>query len=208
MSTSCRSRGVSFHASSWRAFIIFPLLCKMILAAGLLETKRVSAETLVEFNNDSRTVVALRVGTPALQKWLPPMWEIDPAAAGLLNSANLLLVFINPWLTQDPEGKPTSVPIDRRLLLVIPAKNKRTGESTILVAHSYDANPKDLPGPYKNSVSATMHLEQTLEERYRAGRGHRVVASGHRPGDDRVAPAVSTRSGDAVEPRNQAALRS
>jgi hypothetical protein len=108
----------------------------MLLAAGLLETKPVSAETLVELNNDSRTVVALRVSTTALQKWLPPTWEVDPAAAGPLKSANLLLVFINPWLTQDPEGKPTSVPIDRRLLLVIPAKNIGRASAILKQAHS------------------------------------------------------------------------
>src|SRR5262249_26399954 len=120
-------------------------------------------ETLVEVNHDSRTLVALRVNAIALQGWLPSAWEVDPTPTGPLGSANLLVVFINPWLTQDREGKPTNVPIDRRVLLVIPAKNSQTGESTILVARSYDANASGLPGPYMNSVAATIGLEQTFK---------------------------------------------
>ena len=122
-----------------------------------------SSETLVEFNNDSRTAVALRVGSAALQKWLPPAWELDPVPAGPLTGANILLMFVNPWLTQNPESTPTAVPIDRRLLILIFAKNKDTGESTILVFRSYDANARGLPGPYLSSVAATFRLEQSLK---------------------------------------------
>jgi hypothetical protein len=135
----------------------------MVVAAVLLLTPPASGETVTEFNHDSRTVVALRVDPAALQMLLPPAWEVDPAPSGPLKGANILLVFINPWLTQDAEGKPTSVPIERRLLVVIPAKNQDTGEATILVPRSYDANAHGLPGPYKSSVGASFHLEQTLK---------------------------------------------
>src|SRR5262249_32597993 len=90
-------------------------------------------------------------------------WKVDPAPSGPLKGANILLVFINPWLTQSADGKPTSVPIERRLLVVIPAKNQDTGETTILVLRSYDANAHGLPGPYKSSVGASFHVEQTLK---------------------------------------------
>jgi len=125
-------------------------------------TEPASGETIVEFNNDSRTLVALRVDPTALQGWLPAAWDVDPAPVGPFAGANLLLIFINPWLTQNPQGKLTSVPIDRRVLLVVPAKNRQTAEATILVARSYDANAKGLPGPYRNSVVAAIRLEQTL----------------------------------------------
>jgi hypothetical protein len=46
---------------------------------------------------------------------------------------------------------------------VILAKNQDTGEATILVPRSYDANAHGLPGPYKNSVGASFHVEQTLK---------------------------------------------
>src|SRR5262245_55905372 len=88
----------------------------MVLAALILLTLPASGETVTEFNYDSRTVVALRVDAAGLQLLLPQAWEADPARSGPLKGANILLVFINPWLTQNAEGEPTSVPIERRLL--------------------------------------------------------------------------------------------
>jgi hypothetical protein len=134
-----------------------------VLVAGLLMTTPVSSEKLVELNYDSRTAVALRVGSAAVQKWLPPGWEVDPVPSGPLKDSNILLMFTNPWLTQNAEGKSTSVPIERRLLILATAKSKHTGESTILVLRSYDANGAGLPGSYKSSVAATLHLVQTLK---------------------------------------------
>ena len=96
---------------------------------------------------------------------LPPGRGPSPTLMDHLSGTNFVQtpIFINPWLTQDSEGRPTAVPIDRRVLVVIPAKNQRTGESTILVARSYDANEQGLPGPYRNSVAARIRLEQTFE---------------------------------------------
>lgn len=121
------------------------------------------AQKLVGFNNESRTVVALRVGEAGLQKWVPTPWQINPVASGPSKEANVLLVFINPWLTQDAEGKPTAVPINRRVAMAIPAKNPQTGEATTLVSRIYVSDAQALPGPYKNSVAATVHMEQTLK---------------------------------------------
>jgi hypothetical protein len=133
------------------------------LPAILLWPDVVSAQKLLGLNNESRTVLALRVNEAALQKWLPSPWQSNPAGSGPSKDANANLVFINPWLTQDPEGKPTVVPIDRRIAIALPAKNPQTDESTILVARIYHSNAQVLPGPYKNSVAATVRLEQTLK---------------------------------------------
>src|SRR5262245_16633496 len=139
-------------------------LCVMVLAAVIWLTPPASGETVTEFNYDSRTVVALRVDPARLQRMLLPWaWEVDPAPSGPLKGANILLIFINPWLTQNAEGEPTSVPIERRLLVVIPAKSQLTGEATIVVPRSYDANAHGLPGPYKSSIGARFHVEQTLK---------------------------------------------
>lgn len=142
---------------------ILALLLGMVLAVSVSAPPPAPAETLVGFNNENRTVLALRVGEAGLQKWLPAPWQVNPVASGPSKDANALLVFINPWLTQDPEGKPTAVPIDRRVALAIPAKNPQTGESTNLVSRIYHSNAQALPGPYKNSVAATVRLEQTLK---------------------------------------------
>jgi hypothetical protein len=58
---------------------------------GLLMMKLASGQTVVEFNYDSRTVVALRVNSAALQKLLPSGWEVDPVPSGPLKGANIFV---------------------------------------------------------------------------------------------------------------------
>lgn len=122
------------------------------------------AETLVGHNNESRTVVALRVSAAAAQAWLPAPWQVNPIGPGPSKDANLVLVFINPWLVQGPDGKPTATPVQRRVALVIPGKHPQKEETSLFVARVYDANPNAAPGPYKNSVAVpTVRVEQTLQ---------------------------------------------
>lgn len=120
------------------------------------------AETLVGYNNESRTVLALRVSQAAAQAWLPAPWQVNPVEKGPSKDANLLVVFIDPWLGQDPQGKPSAMPVDRRVAIAIPGKHPQTGETANFVARIYHANPNAAPGPYKNSIPvATVRLEQT-----------------------------------------------
>ncbi len=124
----------------------------------------VSAETLVGFNNDSRTVLALRVPQAEAQSWLSAPWQVNPIGTGPSKDANLLLIFINPWLAQDPEGKPTATPIDRRVAVAVPGKHPQTGETAFFAARIYHSNPNAAPGPYKNSLPVTtVRVEQTLK---------------------------------------------
>jgi hypothetical protein len=139
------------------------LLCGIVLGVAVVWPAPTPAETLVGFNNESRTVLALRVGQAGLQKWLPAPWQISPVASGPFKDANVNLVFISPWLTQDAEGKPTAVPINRRVAMAIPATNPQTGESTTLVARLYVSDAQGVPGPYQNAVAATVRFEQTLK---------------------------------------------
>ncbi|MGH7331352.1 MAG: hypothetical protein ACREKS_01130 [Candidatus Rokuibacteriota bacterium] len=139
------------------------LLFGMVLAAAISLAALASAQTVIGFNNESRTVLALRVSQAGLQRWVPTPWQVNPPDSGPSKDANAFLVFITPWLTQDAEGKATAVPIDRRVALAIPAKNPQTGDTTNLVARIYHSNAQALPGPYKNSVAGTVRLEQTLK---------------------------------------------
>jgi hypothetical protein len=139
------------------------LLFGAVLTITVLLPALASTQTTVGFNNENRTVLALRVSEAGLQKWVPAQWQSNPTDSGPSKGANALLVFINPWLTQDAEGKPTAVPINRRVALAIPAKNQQTGEATSLVARIYVSDAQALPGPYKNSVAATVRLEQTVK---------------------------------------------
>lgn len=146
------------HRSSILIFVFW-----MVLMVAVSLSAPALAETLVGFNNESRTVLALRVNETGLQKWLPSPWQSNPPDSGPSKDANAILVFINPWLTQDAEGKPTAVPINRRVALALPAKNPQTGEATTLVARIYISDAQGVPGAYKTSVPATVRLEQTLK---------------------------------------------
>jgi hypothetical protein len=139
----------------------------VVLALGVvvglgLPINYADAETPVGFNLESRTVLALRVGAE-VQSWLPAPWQVNPMPPGPSKDANALLVFINPWTAQDPEGKPTATPIDRRVAFVISGKHPQTGESANFVTRVYTSNPSGAPGPYKNSVPVTVRMEQTLK---------------------------------------------
>src|SRR5206468_9741165 len=113
-----------------------------------------AAETLDGYGNESRTVLALRVQQAAAQVWLPAPWQVNPIGSGPSKDANLLFIFINPWLFQDPEGKPTAAPIDRQVGFGIPGKHPHTGETGFFVARVYHSDPNAAPGPYKNSIPA------------------------------------------------------
>jgi hypothetical protein len=130
---------------------------------GLMSTGDALAETPVGTNLESRTVVSVRVSQAEAQNWLPTPWQVNPVPSGPSKDANLNVVFINPWLTLDPDGKPTATPIDRRVALAIPAKHPQTGEATNFVARVYTSNPNGAPGPYKNSVPVSVRAEQALK---------------------------------------------
>lgn len=119
------------------------------------------AETFVESNVDTRTVLSLRVAEADLKAWLPAPWQIDPTPAGPSKGANLVITFIDRLLTQNAEGKPLGAGIDRLVAFGIPAKHPQTGESAPFVIRVFTSNPQALPGPYKNYVHATIRREQT-----------------------------------------------
>jgi len=122
------------------------------------------AETLDGYGNESRTVLGLRVSPSAAQAWLPAPWLVNPIGTGPSKDANLIFIFINPWLFQDSESKPTSAPIDRQVGFGIPGKHPQTGETGFFVARVYHSDPNAAPGPYKNSIPvATVRAEQTLK---------------------------------------------
>ena len=121
-----------------------------------------SAETLVETNFDSRLNVQFRVAEAALKSWVPAPWQISPASSGPGKDANLTAVFLQRLLVLGPDGKPTPGATHRTVAFVVPAKNMQTDESAPVVLRVYTADPQGVPGPYKNSVKASVRREFTL----------------------------------------------
>jgi hypothetical protein len=123
-------------------------------------TASARAETFVGSNADNRVTVALRVGQAASQAWLPAPWQVEPVPAGPFKGANLLVVFIDRLLNQDPEGKPAAGGTFRLAALYVPAKHPQTGESAPFIIRVF--GPHEGSGPYKNSVQTTVRREATL----------------------------------------------
>ena len=121
------------------------------------------AETLVETNVDTRLNLQFRVAEAALKSWVPAPWQINPAASGPGKDANLSVVLLQRLLVLGPDGKPTPGATHRTVALVVPAKNTQTDESAPVVIRVFTADPQGVPGPYKNSVKASVRRELTLK---------------------------------------------
>src|SRR2546422_1020129 len=102
------------------------LLLTLVLLLGPLAAGIASSETRVGSDLNVRTVVALKVAEAEAQRLLPAGWQVNPAASGPSQGANLSLVFIDELLAQDPEGKAQTNSV-RRLAVVVSAKNPTAG---------------------------------------------------------------------------------
>ena len=143
--------------------VTYCLFSYVLIAITFLLIHPAGAETMVQSNVDSRTIVALQVSTPALQKWLPKGWLINTAAQGPFKDANLLVIFMDRPYAVDASGKPSSTGNERFVVLVVPVANPKSDKPTYMVIGGYSTNPKEIPGPYKNFVKASIRRVQTFE---------------------------------------------
>jgi hypothetical protein len=112
---------------------------------------------------DTRTVLAFRVNQDLLKRWVPEPLQITPIAAGPYKGANLFIAFADRLVKMDAEGKPSAGGIDRYVVLSVPAKQPQAEKPSSHVIRAYSANPQTIPGPYKNSVQASVRRERTLK---------------------------------------------
>lgn len=144
-----------------RARTLAVLALGLLVAGGLVSLPAASAETLVGSNLDSRVVVALRAPRQsAVQSWLPAPWTVEPIPSGPSATANVLVLFVERILSQDPEGKTNPDANTRGVAVGVPARNPETGESALFVIRILAGTPGGVPGPYKNSVLATVNRQQ------------------------------------------------
>jgi len=138
------------------------LLLTLVLLLGPLAAGIASSETRVGSDLNVRTVVALKVAEAEAQRLLPAGWQVNPAASGPSQGANLSLVFIDELLAQDPEGKAQTNSV-RRLAVVVFAKNPTTGAAGSNVIRVLTTSAEGMPGPYKTSAPASLRLEQSIK---------------------------------------------
>ncbi|MCA2998489.1 MAG: hypothetical protein ING75_07785 [Rhodocyclaceae bacterium] len=113
-------------------------------------------ERLVGTNIDVRTILDFKVSDAAVQKLLPPGWEIDPATSGPSAGANLRVAFVDNLAAHDATGKP--VPPIRNLIFGIPVKKVGVPGALLLFAV---LSPGD-GGTYGASMKSTNVVERKI----------------------------------------------
>ncbi len=143
--------------------IALSVILGVSLVGNLFLAQLCWAETHVGSTVETRLALALQVKQTELQKLMPVAWRAISFPKGPLKGSNFLLMFIDSFLVQDPQGKPDKGGIGRKLVFVVPAKNTQTGEIAFVVTGGFTADSQDVPGPYKNSVHATFRREQNFK---------------------------------------------
>jgi hypothetical protein len=136
-------------------------LIGIICVGSVAFTTLAQAETLVESKLYFRTWVAFSVDQKALQAWLPDPWKAVSLPKGPFKGANLYVMFEDVFLRQDGEGKPAKGETYHEAKLVAFAKHPQTGDFAVFIIRVY--SPHGGPGPYKNTVKATVRREATLK---------------------------------------------
>jgi hypothetical protein len=128
----------------------------LVLAAlALAGSPALAQEKLVGTNMDVRTVLHFKVSDAAIQKLLPPGWEVNPGT-GPAAGANVRVTFVDQMAAADATGK-AQAPV-RNLIFGIPAKRAgETGGLMIFAGLSPGAG-----GPYGASMKAVNAVERKI----------------------------------------------
>jgi hypothetical protein len=139
----------------------------LVLGALVAALVPVGAETLVEFSNEARFQLDLRVNDAALAPFLPAGWAMNVATQGPAKDCNLRAVFVDRVTINAPDGKPVGKGSNRLVYLAVPVKDQ-TGANAQLVIGGLTEDPADAPGPFGNYLLATTH---TMQRTTSAGTG-------------------------------------
>lgn len=120
-----------------------------------------SAETMLEYSNETRFQLDLHVTDAALASFLPQGWTSNPATEGAAKDCNLRAIFIDRVTINGPDGKPLGRGSNRLVFLAAPVKDPQ-GASVQLVIGGLTEDPADAPGPFGNYLLATTHQVQQI----------------------------------------------
>jgi hypothetical protein len=136
-----------------------------------LEVSTSTALRHVETDVERRVQIAFSVLPSKVQSFLPPSWEAASLPPGQSDRANVLIVLRNRLHTVyfDDDGKPRLGEQDRGVIVLVVGRHADDGEVGFWVVRSLAASPSSIPGPYRNSKSATIHMEQRMASDESAG---------------------------------------
>jgi hypothetical protein len=129
-----------------------------------LEVSTPTALRHVETDVERRVQIAFSVAPSKVQSLLPPSWKAASMPPGASDGANFLIAFRNRLHTvyYDDEGKPRLGEQDRGVVMLVMGRRVDDGEVGFWVVRSLAASPSSVPGPYGNSKSATIHMDQRM----------------------------------------------
>lgn len=123
-------------------------------------SSKVHAEVPVESSIESRLYLMFQADESALKGLLPEPWQVNAISNGPSKGANLSVIFIQTFVCDTPEGKPSpSGGMARYVVITVQAKNAQTGEESTFVTRIYTTDPDRVPGHYKNAVKADIRRE-------------------------------------------------
>jgi hypothetical protein len=120
---------------------------------------------------ERRVQVTFSVAAEKLQKLLPAKWRSVSLPPGPSEGANFMIAFRNRLyaIHHDMDGSDHPGEQDRGAVMLAAVKNLETQEAGIWALRLLVASPGNVPGPYRNSKLATVHMEQRMETH-----GHRT----------------------------------
>jgi hypothetical protein len=120
------------------------------------------AESLVEQVVDTRLVLAFKVDPAELQKLVPGPWEIAGVPAGPNKDANFNVIFYERMLHHDGAGASMGPPY-RFVVFASTVKPKGATTQASVVSRIYASDPKRVPGPYQNSLHASVDHRRVID---------------------------------------------
>src|SRR5438270_6247262 len=105
-----------------------------------------AAGKMIEYSNEARFQLDLKVADAALAAYLPAGWMPNVAPQGAAKDCNLRAIFIDRVTINGPDGKPLGKGSSRVVWLAAPVKEPG-GANVQLIIGGLTDEPSDVPGP-------------------------------------------------------------
>jgi hypothetical protein len=115
--------------------------------------------TMVEYSNETRFQLDLKVPDAAVAAYLPAGWTPSVATQGPAKDCNLRAIFIDRVTVTGPDGRPIGKGSQRVVWLAAPVKEPG-GMNVQLIIGGLTDDPSAAPGPFGNYLLATSHAIQ------------------------------------------------
>jgi hypothetical protein len=120
----------------------------------------------------ARTMLALHANAEALQRRLPPGWQLAPYAGDdirgtSLRDANVLIPFHEVFAVRTRDGMVHGLPQVSYIAFVSQARNDERGELGHVHWFTYTEDPDAVPGKYRDGVLAAITRSQTFTKERR-----------------------------------------